>query len=171
MASNSYAGRSHANTGMMSGVREGLTMTVEAPGLDEMIERLQKYAAIGDTDAKRVRAGMSKTVKLVFGKAEGTVPVRTGKLKATLFSQTKTWAEGNVTGNVGSKAASLSYGGHWGGLVPFVLEGGRHPNHNGRMTITPRRWLYHAYKLVKDQVDEIWKKVIDQITNDLAGKT
>jgi hypothetical protein len=142
-------------------------MTVEAPGLDEMIERLQKYASIGDTDAKRVRAGMSKTVKLVFASAEGTVPVRTGRMKATLFSKTKVWAEGNVTGNVGSNAAAL------GGskiVVPFVMEGGRQPNRNGRMAITPRRWLYHAYKPHKEEIDAIWKDVLEKIAQDLAGK-
>lgn len=164
---NSYAGRSHASTGNISTTRGLLNMTVEAPGLDEMIAKLQKYAAIGDTDAKRVRSGMSKTVKLVYGQAQGTVPVRTGKLKATLFSKTKTWTEGNVTGNVGSKAASL------GGskvVVPFVLEGGRRANKNGNMAITPRRWLYHAYKQVKSEVDDIWKLVLTQITQDLAKK-
>lgn len=164
---NSYAGRSHASTGMMSGVRAGLTYEIEAPGLDEMIEKLQKYAAIGDTNAKRVRSGMSKTVKLVYGQAQGTVPVRTGKMKSTLFSKTKTWTEGNVTGNVGSNAASM------GGskvVVPFVLEGGRQANRNGRMVIAPRRWLYHAYKQVKSEVDDIWKLVLTQITQDLANK-
>lgn len=164
---NSYAGRSHQSTGNMSQSRSLLTMSVEAPGLDEMIERLQKYAAIGDTDAKRVRSGMSKTVKMVFASAEGTVPVRTGRLKATLFSKTKTWAEGNVTGNVGSNAASL------GGsdvVIPFVLEGGRQANRNGRMVITPRRWLYAAYKKNKEAIDAIWKDVLEKIAQDLAGK-
>lgn len=165
---NSYAGRKHTSTGNISASRGLLTMTVEAPGLDEMIERLQKYAAIGDTDAKRVRAGMTKTVSLVKKSALKTVPVRTGKLKGTLFSKTKTWNEGNVTGNVGSNGAKL------GGsdfLIPFVLEGGRRPNNNGRMAITPRRWLYHAYKPHKEEIDAIWKAVLEQIAKDLAGKT
>lgn len=166
MAGN-YAGRSHDSTGNISTSRGLLTMQINAPGLDEMIAKLQRYAAIGDTDAKRVRAGMSKTVKLVYGEAEKTVPVLTGKLKGTLFSKTKTWAEGNVTGNVGSQAASL------GGskiVVPFVLEGGRQANKNGRMAITPRRWLYHAYKKVQEEIDALWKQVLEQIAKDLAGK-
>lgn len=166
---NPYAGRSHQNTGMMSGVRAGLTMSIEAPGLDEMIRKLQKYAAIGDTDAKRVRAGMNKTVKLVFGEAEKSVPFRTGALKATLFNKTKTWSEGNVTGNVGSNARNYGPGSKV--LVPFVLEGGRRPNRNGRMAITPRRWLWHAYSRVQADVDAIWAKVLQQITADLAKKS
>jgi len=164
---NSYASRSHTSTGNISATRGLLTMEVEAPGLAEMIAKLQKYAAIGDTDAKRVRAGMSKTVKLVYGRAKQTVPVRTGKVKGTLFSKTKTWAEGNVTGNVGSNAGSL------GGsrvVVPFVLEGGRQANRNGRMVITPRRWLYHAYQQVSSEINDIWKKVLADIANDLAKK-
>lgn len=152
---------------MMSGVRGGLTIQIEEKGLDEMIARLQTYARIGDTDARRVRAGMNQTVKLVRARANETVPVRTGAMRSTLFGKTKTWGEGNVTGNIGSQARQL------GGskfLAPFVLEGGRQPNQRGRMAITPRRWLYHAYSRVKDQVDGIWKKVLDQITKDLAGK-
>lgn len=167
---NPYLGRKHVDTGMMRGIRESLTMSIDAPGLDEMIARLQRYAAIGDTDAKRVRAGMSKTVKLVLGQAEKSVPYRTGKLKATLFSKTKTWGEGNVTGNIGSRAESLSYNGRWAGMVPFVLEGGRRANNNGRMIIVPRRWLYGAYKQVKEKIDEIWRGVLEQVAQDLAGK-
>jgi hypothetical protein len=154
------------STGMMSGVRAGLTIQVEAPGLDEMIEKLQKFAKIGDTDAKRVRAGMNKTKNLVLGQAKETVPVRTGAMKATLFGKVKVWGEGNVTGNVGSNGSGLQFG----PVVPFVLEGGRQPNARGRMAITPRRWLYHAYARVKDQVDTVWKEVLDQITRDLAAK-
>lgn len=169
MARNPFAGRSHTNTGMMSETRGLLTMRIDAPGLDEMIERLQKYATIGDTDAKRVRAGMSQTVKLVFGESQKSVPVRSGKLKSTLFfSKPKVWAEGNVTGNVGSNGAEYGPGNMF--LVPFVMEGGRRPNSRGRMGITPRRWLYHAYSRVKDEVDEIWRTVLEQIANDLAGK-
>ncbi len=163
---NPYAGRKHTSTGMMSSVRSGLTMSIEAPGLDEMILKLQSYAKIGDTDAKRVRAGMSKSVKVVFGAAEKTVPYRTGKLKRTLFSKVKTWEEGNVTGNVGSDGRGLRNG----PVVPFVLEGGRQPNRNGRMAITPRRWLWHALKQVKGEIDAIWATVIKQIAEDLAKK-
>ncbi len=154
------------STGMMSNTRAGLTMSVSAPGLDELIERLQKYSAIGDTDAKRVRSGMSKTVKLVYGEAQKSVPVRTGDLKRTLFSKTKTWAEGNVTGNVGSNGSGLKFG----GVVPFVLEGGRQANARGRMAITPRRWLYHAYSRVQKEIDAIWATVLEQIAQDLAGR-
>lgn len=164
---NPFAGRSHASTGNISGSRGLLTVGIDVKGLDEAIERLQKFARIGDTDAKRVRGGMNKTVKLVMGKARETVPVRTGALKGTLFSKTKVWGEGNVTGNVGSNGKALG-GSRF--LIPFVLEGGRRPNRRGRMEITPRRWLYHAYKRVKDEVDRVWVKVLDQITKDLAGK-
>lgn len=167
---NPYAGRSHASTGNISATRGLLTVNVATPGLDEMIERLQKYASIGDTDARRVRAGMSKTRRLVFAEVQKTVPERTGAMKSTLFSAQKVWSEGNITGSVGSKTAQLSYNGRWGGLVPFVLEGGRRANNNGRMAITPRRWLWHAYSRVKDQVDAIWKQVAEQIVNDLAKK-
>jgi hypothetical protein len=156
--------RSRVNTGAMGATRGLLTVAIEAPELDEMIERLQKYAAIGDTDAKRVRKGMNDTTALVFGQAQSTVPVRTGAMKASLFKKTKTWSEGNVTGNVGSG---------WGmpkALIPFTLEGGRRPNKKGNAAITPRRWLYHAYSRVKGQVDDIWKRVLDQIAKDLAGK-
>ncbi len=167
---NPYAGRKHTSTGNISDTRSMLTMSIETPGLDELIERLQKYAAIGDTDAKRVRAGMSRCVALVKNEAKKSVPVRSGAMRATLFSSTKTWAEGNVTGNVGSKTANLMYHGKFGGLVPFVLEGGRRANNNGRMAITPRRWLYHAFSRVKERIDAIWAKVIDQIVQDLARK-
>lgn len=161
---NPFAGRSHASTGIMSETRGLLRVTIETPGLDEAIERLQKFAAIGDTDAKRVRAGMNKTVRLVRGEAEKTVPFRMGALKGSLFGKTKVWSEGNVTGRVGSG---------WGmpkGIIPMTLEGGRRPNRNGRMAITPRRWLYHAYSRVKDEVDVIWRQVLEQIARDLAGK-
>jgi hypothetical protein len=159
-----YAGRSHTSTGMMSGTRGGLTIQIEEKGLDEMIAKLQTFARIGDTDAKRVRAGMNQTVKLVRARANETVPVRTGALKQSLFGKTKTWGEGNVTGNVGSQLGGSRF------LVPFVLEGGRQANKRGRMAITPRRWLYHAYSRVKDQVDQVWKGVLEKITQDLAGK-
>ena len=65
--SNPYAGRSHASTGAMKETRGLLTISIDTPGLDEAIAKLQKFATIGDTDAKRVRAGMTKTVKLVRG--------------------------------------------------------------------------------------------------------
>lgn len=149
------------STGFVKGVNQGLRVEIEAPGLDEAIERLQRYAAIGDTDAKRVRAGMNQTVKLVLGQAEQTVPYRTGKLKGTLFSKVKVYGEGNVTGQVGSNMAHI---------IPYTLEGGRKPNRNGKMAITPRRWLWHAYKRVKQDVDDIWKRVLDLIAQDLAGK-
>lgn len=148
------------NTGAMGETRGLLTVAIDSPGLDAMIEKLQKFAAIGDTDAKRVRKGMTDTVKLVIGKAQETVPFRTGSLKGSLFKKTKVWSEGNVTGNVGSG---------WGmpkALIPFTLEGGRRPGKRGE--IAPRRWLYHAYSRVKDQVDGIWEKVLRQITEDLA---
>lgn len=166
---NPFAGRNHANTGAMSQTRGLLTISFSSPDLEAMIERLQKEAAIGATSAKRVRAGMSQTVKLVYGQAEHSVPNRSGKMKSTLFfSKPHTWAEGNVTGNVGSHAANYGPGSKF--LVPFVLEGGRRPNARGRMEITPRRWLYHAYSRVKDEVNEIWRKVLEQIAHDLAGK-
>lgn len=152
------------STGNVKATNGLLHMTIDAPGLDEAIARLQKYAAIGETDAKRVRKGMADTVKLVFSQAQSTVPVRTGSLKGSLFKKTRTWSEGNVTGNVGSG---------WGmpkAIIPFTLEGGRQANRNGNMAITPRRWLYHAYKRVEGQVDGIWRKVLDQIAQDLAGK-
>jgi hypothetical protein len=148
----------------MKETRGLLSMGIEAPGLDEMIAKLQKYAAIGDTDAKRVRAGMNQTVKLVRGQAEQSVPFKTGELKGSLFGKTKTWSEGNVTGNVGSGWTMPK------ALIPFTLEGGRKANFRGRMAIAPRRWLYHAYSRVKEQVDAIWVKVLEQITKDLAGK-
>lgn len=148
----------------MAETRGLLTVSIEAPGLDEMIERLQKYAAIGDTDAKRVRKGMNDTTKLVLGQAQSTVPVRSGNLKGSLFKKTKTWSEGNVTGNVGSGWTMPR------AIVPFTLEGGRQAYRSGRGAITPRRWLYHAYSRVKEQVDAIWEKVLRQITEDLAKK-
>ncbi len=162
---NPFAGRSHTSTGAMSATRGLLTASIETPGLDEAIARLQKFAAIGDTDAKRVRKGMAETIKLVLGSAEQTVPVgATGQLKASLFKKSKVWSEGNVTGEVGSA---------WGmpkAIVPMTLEGGRKANRNGRMAITPRRWLYAAYKQNKEQIDVIWKRVLENITKDLAGK-
>ena len=161
---NPFASRSHKSTGMMKETRGLLSMTVDAPGLDEMIERLQKYAAIGDTDARRVRAGMNQTTKLVRGEAEKTAPYRTGAMKGSLFGKVRVWSEGNVTGRVGSGWTMPR------GIIPFTLEGGRHANRRGNMAITPRRWLYRAYRNVKDEVDMIWKRVLDQITNDLAGK-
>lgn len=162
--SNPFAGRSHTSSGAMKETRGLLTVQVDAPGLDEMIAKLQKFAKIGDTDAKRVRAGMRKTVKIVKGQAEETVPYRTGRLKTSLFGKTKIWAEGNATGNVGSGWTFPQV------LIPMTLEGGRKPNKAGHMGMAPRRWLYHAYKKVADQVDFIWRQVLEQITADLAGK-
>lgn len=162
---NPFAGRSHTSTGAMSETRGLLTARIETPGLDEAIARLQKYAAIGDTDAKRVRKGMADTLKLVFGSAEKTVPVgATGRLKGSLFKKSKVWQEGNVTGNVGSAWTMPR------AIIPMTLEGGRGANRNGRMAITPRRWLYAAYKQNKEQIDVIWKHVLENITKDLAGK-
>lgn len=151
----------NTSTGFVKGVNQGLRVEIETPGLDEAIERLQRYAAIGDTDAKRVRAGMNQTVKLVLGQANQTVPYRTGKLKGTLFSKVKVYGEGNVTGQVGSNMAHI---------IPYTLEGGRKPNRRGRMAIAPRRWLYHAYSREKNEVDVIWKNTLELIMKDLAGK-
>lgn len=148
----------------MSETRGLLRVTIETPGLDEAIERLQKFARIGDTDAKRVRQGMNKTVRLVRGQAQRTVPYRTGALKGSLFGKTKAWSEGNIDGMVGSNWTMPR------AIVPMTLEGGRKANRRGNMAITPRRWLYHAYSRVKDEIDEIWKGVLEQITRDLAGK-
>lgn len=171
MSNNPFAGRSHTNTGSMSAFKEGTTMSIDAPGLDELIERLQKYAAIGDTDARRVRAGMSKSVKLVYSSAQRHVPVRTGRLRGTLFSKTKVWAEGNASGYVGSDAKSLvSRNGKWAGLVPLVLDVGRHPNRRGRMEIKPLHWLTRSLSENIARINQIFKDVIDQITQDLAGK-
>jgi hypothetical protein len=156
--------RSHTSTGNIAATNGLLNVAIETKGLDEAIERLQKYAAIGDTDAKRVRAGMNKTVSLVFGGAQQSVPYRTGGLKGSLFKKTKVFGEGNAIGNVGSS---------WGmprAIIPFTLEGGRQANRKGNMAITPRRWLYHAYSRVKGEVDAVWEKVLRQITEDLAGK-
>lgn len=161
---NPYAGRRHTDTGMMRETRGLLSVHIETPGLDEAIARLQQYARIGDTDARRVRAAMNKTVKLVRGQAEKTVPYRTGKLKGSLFGKTKVWEEGNVTGRVGSNWEMPR------GLIPMTLEGGRKANARGRMAITPRRWLYHAYSRIKDEIDALWAKALEQIVNDLAGK-
>ncbi len=170
---NSYAGRSHASTGMVAGLRRGLEIGVEAPGLDELIRKLQQYATFGDTDAKRVRSGMQETVKIVYGEAQNTVPFRTGELKSTLDKKVNTWQEGNVDGKVFSNARS--YRGNsarsYGPVVPFVLEGGRRPNKNGNMAITPRRWLYHAYSRHKEEISALWIRVMNPIVTDLAGKT
>lgn len=180
--------RSHENTGFMSGVRNGLTIHIETKGLDEAIEKLQKYARIGDTDAKRVKSGMIGTVKLVEGNAKKTVPYRTGQMKATLFGDHKVWGEGNVTGNVGSRAANLPGS---KSLAPFVLEGGRKGRTGQAIRSTtekigrnrkilgygnvgeiiPRRWLYHAYSRAKQQIDDIWERVLGQIVNDLSGRS
>lgn len=162
--SNPYAGRSHQSTGNM-GVTGGLlSVSIETPGLDEAIARLQQFAAIGDTDAKRVRKGMNDTVKLVFGGAQGTVPVDKGDLKGSLFKKMSGLGDGNVEGHVGSGWTMPK------ALIPFTLEGGRQANRNGRMVIAPRRWLYIAYKRVEGQINGIWEKVLKQITEDLAGK-
>lgn len=167
---NSYAGRSHASTGVMGSSRAGLVMTAETPGLAEMIERLQSYAKIGDTDAKRVRAGMSKVVKLAFGRIEANAPYRTGNMKSTMFSHIKRWPEGNVSGTAGFGAAKLTYHGKWAGLVPFVLEAGRRANNNGRMVIKPMQFMLKSKNEVAGKVNEIWNQVAQQITQDLAGK-
>jgi hypothetical protein len=148
------------STGFVSGVRGGLTIEIEEKGLDEMIEKLQKYARIGDTDAKRVRWGMNQTVKMVFAQAKVTTPVRTGKMAESLFQKVKVWGEGNVTGNVGVGIRHV---------YPFVLEGGRSPAAK-RGEIVPRRFLYHAYARVKDDVDGVWAKVLKLITEDLAKR-
>jgi hypothetical protein len=140
--------------------KNALTVQIEAPGLDEMIEKLQKYARLGDTDAKRVRWGMNQTVKLVFGQAGQTTPARTGGMKGTLFKKVKVWGEGNVTGNVGIAEP---------GAKKFALEGGRSAAAK-RGALTARRFLWHAYQRVKDEVDQTWKKVLDLIAQDLAGK-
>jgi hypothetical protein len=140
--------------------KNALTVQIEAPGLDAMIKKLQDEAQFGKTSAKRVRAGMTQTVKLVLGQARQTTPVRSGKMIATLFGQTKVWGEGNVTGNVGVSEA---------GAKKFALEGGRSAAAK-RGELVPRRFLWHAYKKVEEKVDAIWKKVLEQITRDLAGK-
>lgn len=185
--------RAHVNTGFISSLREGLSVSIEVPGLDEAIERLQKFANIGDTEAKRVRAGMRQTINLVRGKANETVPVgKTGQIKGTLFKAMKVWGEGNVTGNVGSNTSGLPGS---KAVAPFVLEGGRKgrtgqairstteyidPNARQKRRkvlgygnvgeITPRRWLYHAYSRVKDQVNEYWVNAMKKIAEDLAKK-
>jgi hypothetical protein len=140
--------------------KNALTVTIEAPGLDEMIAKLQKYARIGDTDAKRVRWGMNKTVKMVFGQAQQTTPELTGAMKGTLFQKVKVWGEGNVTGNVGVREP---------GAKKFALEGGRSAQAK-RGLLTPLRFLWHAYSRVKDDVDAVWVKVIKLISEDLAKK-
>ena len=167
---NSYAGRSHTNTGLMSSTRAGLTMTAETPGLDEMIERLQQYAKIGDTDAKRVRAGMAKIVKLAYSRIEASAPSRTGEMKALLFSHIQRWPEGNVSGTAGIGASRLTYHGKYAGMVPFVLESGRHANNNGRMVIKPIHFMLRARNDVSPQFNEIMHQVANQIAQDLAGK-
>lgn len=167
---NSYAGRSHDNTGLMSSTRAGLTMTAETPGLEEMIEKLQKYAKIGDTDAKRVRAGMAKLVKLAYSRVEAYAPYRTGKMKALLFSHIQKWPEGNVSGTAGIGASRLSYHGKYAGMVPFVLESGRHSNNNGRMVIKPMHFMLKARNEVAPQANAIWQQVANQIVKDLAEK-
>jgi hypothetical protein len=161
--------RSHTSTGNIAATNGLLNVAIETKGLDEMIERLQKYAKIGDTDAKRVRGGMNKTVALVFGGAQQSVPYRTGALKGSLFKKTKVFGEGNAIGNVGSSwsGAGKKAPTRW---IPFTLEGGRQANRKGNMAITPRRWLFHAYSRVKGEVDAIWVQVLNLITKDLAGK-
>jgi hypothetical protein len=141
--------------------KNALTIQIEEKGLDEAIKRLQEFARIGDTSAKRVRAGMNKTVTLVFGQAKETTPVATGKMAGTLFKKVKVWGEGNATGNVGIAEP---------GAKKFALEGGRSEKAK-RGRLTPRRFLYHAYGRVKDEVDEVWKRVLELITRDLAGRT
>lgn len=140
--------------------RNALTVQIEAPGLEAMIKKLQDEAQFGKTSAKRVRAGMTQTVKLVLGQARQTTPVREGKGKmiSTLFGQTKVWGEGNVTGNVGIREP---------GAKKFALEGGRSAS-SKRGELVPRRFLWHAYKNVEEKVDAIWKKVLEQITRDLG---
>jgi hypothetical protein len=140
--------------------RNALTVTIETRGLDEAIKRLQEEAQFGKTSAKRVRAGMNQTVKLVFGQARQTTPVREGTMIGTLFQKVKVWGEGNVTGNVGIREA---------GAKKFALEGGRSAS-SKRGWLVPRRFLYHAYKRVEEKIAGIWKKVLEQITKDLAGK-
>lgn len=148
------------NTGFVTGTNAGLRIQVDAPGLEEKIAELQKFAAIGDTDARRVRPGMNQTVKLVLTGAYNTVPFRTGKLKTTLFSKVVVYAEGNASGYVGSNMRHI---------VPFVLEGGRNPSAK-KGFLAPRRWLWHAYKRYEDQINAIWKGVLEKITQDLAKK-
>lgn len=162
--SNPYAGRSRVSTGNISETRSLLNIQVDAPGLDAMIERLQRFARIGDTDAKRVRAGMRQVVKLVLGEAKKTVPVSTGNLRGSLFSRVKIFSDGNVAGRVGSSWTMPR------AIIPFTLEGGRRANRRGRMAITPRRWLYRAYKNMAQAIDAIWKNVLEQITRDLSGR-
>jgi hypothetical protein len=181
--------REHVNTGFVSSVRKGLSIQIETKGLDEAIDRIQKYAPIGSTENKRVAAGMRLTTNLVRTRANGTVPYRTGEMKRSLFGIMKKWTEGNVTGKVGSDGNRLK-----DTVIPFVLEGGRKANkgqarkstteyfyENGNRrrkilgyqdvgAIKPRRWLWRAYAQVKDQIETIWKNVLDLITQDLAGR-
>jgi hypothetical protein len=155
---------------MTTGVRAGLSSSIETPGLDEMIARLQAYAKIGDTDARRVRAGMRKVVNLAYARIDNYAPFRSGNLKATMFKHVQTWPEGNVSGTAGFGAAKLTYHGKWAGMVPFVLEGGRQANNNGRMVIKPMQFMLRAKRAVESGVIEIFKNVAKQITEDLAGK-
>ena len=188
---------SRQSTGQFAGLKAslqgGLQMAIDTPGLDEQIDRLQKFAAIGTANNARVKTGMKTTMSVVKNAAmSSTVPVRSGNMKSAIFSSV--WAEGNgdVEGHVGIK------GGEKIVLIAMVLEGGRkahasstfHSNKKedyfskrpgGRMfrkvlgygkvgAIIARRWLWHALSRNKGEVDLIWKQVLEQITNDLAGK-
>jgi hypothetical protein len=179
--------------GLGASVNAGLQFVIDTPGLDEAIERLQKFAAIGAADTVRARAGMKFTVSIVKITAmSSTVPYRTGKLKSGIVSSIERIGYGNMEGRVGVKSDQLT------NLKALVLEGGRKGNdsatfHSNRRedmftkrpggrkfrkiigygkvgAIIPRRWLWHAFSRNKLLIENAWKKVLDEITKDLAGK-
>jgi len=167
-----------------------ISYTIEAPELEPQIKRLERFAPIAHP---RLERAMEQSVEVTRNNVLPLVPVFTGALRKSIFSEVKSEAPLNIVGKVGSSLTSEIY--------PSVMEFGRRAGkappssalerwvhlklgvpvedapavarivarNIGRRGITGKAFMRRGWEKSKDKVAEFFTRAIDLIARDITN--